>query len=198
MDWNRLMNTRKLCKLILFPVLLLAAGCSFAPTRQAPSAEKEPVYRPPTLAPAAQQVSAEDEGQAGAEQPSGETGEQASGASPADCTDQLVFISDVTIPDGTVVVPGATLDKRWEVENAGTCNWDASYTLQKVEGPELNVTSAQTMFPARAGSRPIIRIVFTAPTEPGTYRSAWQAFNPQGQAFGDIFYIEIIVGSEQP
>ena len=39
----------------------------------------------------------------------------------------------------------------------------------------------------------MLRIVFIAPLEAGTYRSAWQAYNPQGVAFGDPFYIEFAV-----
>jgi hypothetical protein len=40
-------------------------------------------------------------------------------------------------------------------------------------------------------------MVFTAPSEAGTYRSAWQAHDPSGEPFGDLFFIEFVV-SEQP
>ncbi len=33
----------------------------------------------------------------------------------------------------------------------------------------------------------MIRIIFTAPADPGTYRSAWQAYNPKGEPFGEAF-----------
>ena len=36
-------------------------------------------------------------------------------------------------------------------------------------------------------------ILFIAPEEPGTYRSAWQARDPQGNLFGDPIFIEIVV-----
>jgi hypothetical protein len=39
----------------------------------------------------------------------------------------------------------------------------------------------------------VLRMVFTAPQEAGTYRSAWQAYDPDGGPFGDPFYIEIVV-----
>jgi hypothetical protein len=35
--------------------------------------------------------------------------------------------------------------------------------------------------------------VFKAPSEPGSYRSAWQAYNPQGEPFGDPFFIDFVV-----
>ena len=85
--------------------------------------------------------------------------------------------------------PVRPLDKRWEVENSGTCNWDERYRLQLIAGPEMGAPPEQALYPARSGTQAVIRIVFTAPAEPGTYRSAWQAYNPAGRAlWRPIFY----------
>jgi hypothetical protein len=109
------------------------------------------------------------------------------------CQNGLAFISDITIPDGTVVNPGAIVDKTWEVENIGTCNWSAKYELRLVGGSNLSVETSQPLYPARAGSRAPIRIQFKAPTETGTIHSAWRAYSPDGQPFGDPIYLQIIV-----
>jgi hypothetical protein len=109
------------------------------------------------------------------------------------CVDKLTFVNDQTIPDGTQVAPNSTLDKRWEVENSGTCNWDESYHLRLTGGPGMGANPVQPLFPARSGSLAVIRIVMTAPEKPGSYRSAWQAYNPADEAFGDPFYIDIVV-----
>ena len=109
------------------------------------------------------------------------------------CEPGLVFLDDLTIPDGSVVAPGEQLDKRWQVENSGTCNWDSTYGLQLIAGPDLGAPQEQALFPARSGSEAMIRMLFTAPTEPGAYRSAWQAHDQQGVLFGDPFFIEIVV-----
>jgi len=109
------------------------------------------------------------------------------------CEDKLTFLNDQTIPDGTQVDANSTLDKRWEVENSGTCNWDEHYHLRLVGGPELGADPVQPLYPARSGSRTVIRIVMTAPAKAGSYRSAWQAYNPSDEPFGDPFYVEIIV-----
>lgn len=114
------------------------------------------------------------------------------------CTNVLSFLEDVTIPDGTVVQPGESLDKRWKVENSGTCNWDHRYRLKLVSGPSLGAAPEQALYPARSGSQVEIRIVFTAPTEPGTYRCAWQAYDPQGNPFGDQFFIDFVVEAPPP
>ena len=109
------------------------------------------------------------------------------------CVDGLAFIEDLSIPDGTTVHPGDVLDKRWLVENNGTCNWDQRYRLKLASGPEMGAQKEQALYPARAGTRLTIALKFIAPSEVGTVRSAWQAYNPQGEAFGDPFYIEIVV-----
>ncbi len=111
------------------------------------------------------------------------------------CQDGLLFIEDLTIPDGTLVAPGEMIDKRWKVANNGSCNWDGRYRLRRISGPDLGVADEQALFPARAGGEAIVRMILTAPNDPGTYRSAWQAYNPLGEPFGDPIFVEIIVAS---
>lgn len=113
-------------------------------------------------------------------------------ATPA-CIDNLTWVADVTIPDGTEVGPNSTLDKRWEVENSGNCNWDERYRLRLIAGPAMNAPQEQALFPARAGVNAVIQVMFQAPADPGSYRSAWQAYNPDGQPFGDPIFIDIVV-----
>jgi hypothetical protein len=112
------------------------------------------------------------------------------------CTDGLAFVEDVTIPDGTVVLPGASIDKKWLVQNNGTCNWDSRYRLRFVGGLEMGAATEQALFPARAGNQATIRIAFTAPSEPGAYTTAWQAVDPNGVPFGDPVFMEINVQVE--
>ena len=109
------------------------------------------------------------------------------------CSDGLTYLEDLTVPDGSSVSPGEEVDKRWQVENSGSCNWEAGYEMRLIEGPALGAQDHQPLFPARSGTQFALRIAFIAPDDPGTYRSAWQAYNPKGEAFGDMVYIEIIV-----
>ncbi|MFO7622759.1 MAG: NBR1-Ig-like domain-containing protein [Anaerolineales bacterium] len=112
---------------------------------------------------------------------------------PPPCIDQLTFIDDLTIPDGSVVSPGQALDKRWQVENSGACNWDERYRLRLIAGSSLGSPSEQALYPARSGAVVDIQILFTAPEEAGAYRSAWQAYGPTGEPFGDQIFIDIVV-----
>ena len=109
------------------------------------------------------------------------------------CSPGLGFLEDVSIPDGTIVSPGDTLDKRWLVENNGSCNWNREYGLVLIAGSEMGAPSEKALIPARSGNQAEIRILFTAPLEPGSYRSAWQAEDPQGVLFGDPIFIDIVV-----
>ncbi len=134
-------------------------------------------FRPPTLIPT----------------PKPTQNPAAEATQPAKCVNRLTFISDVTVPDGTEVEPNASIDKRWEVENNGTCNWTSKYRLKLIAGPDLGVKPEQALVPNRAGTRGTIRLMFKAPSEAGTYRSAWQAYGPDDVPFGDPVYIEIVV-----
>jgi hypothetical protein len=118
-------------------------------------------------------------------------------ATPA-CSNQLTYLQDLTIPDGATVKPGEILDKRWRVQNSGTCNWNESYRLRLISGPDLGAPGEQALYPARSGTELTLRILFLAPAEAGSYRSAWQAYSPEGELFGDPIYIEFIVATTVP
>jgi hypothetical protein len=109
------------------------------------------------------------------------------------CTSGLVFLEDLSIPDGMSVSPGEALDKRWLVQNNGTCNWDYKFGLQLIAGPNMGAQGEEALYPARSGTQAEIQIIFTAPQELGTHRSAWQARDPQGKIFGDPIFIEVTV-----
>ena len=83
------------------------------------------------------------------------------------CINDLAFLEDLSLPDGTVVKPGERLDKRWLVENKGTCNWDENYRIKFMSGADLSAPLEQALYPARSGTQATIRILFTAPNEFG-------------------------------
>ncbi len=113
--------------------------------------------------------------------------------SPTPCTNDLQFVQDVTVPDGTSVTPGEQVDKQWLITNAGTCNWDASYRLKLITGDAMSAPTEESLYPARAGTQATVRIIFTAPQAAGNYTSAWQAFAPDGTAFGQALTMQINV-----
>ncbi len=114
---------------------------------------------------------------------------------PQDCVSDLNFIDDVTITDNSFVTYGSNMDKQWLVENTGTCHWDASYRLRHLGGAVLGAPEEVMLYPAKAGTQATIQIVFTAPFTDGVYESAWQAYDPRGNPFGDPIYIRVTVAA---
>jgi hypothetical protein len=109
------------------------------------------------------------------------------------CSENLLYIDDISIPDWTNIEPGTEIVKQWLVENTGTCNWDYRYGVRLTSGDNMGAEAQQSLYPARAGSQAIIQITFITPSQAGTYHSIWQAFSPSGQPFGDPISILVVV-----
>jgi len=103
---------------------------------------------------------------------------------PSSC-DKAQFISDVTIPDGTVLAPGATFTKTWRLKNVGSCAWSTSYQLVFFSGEQMGAASSAA-FPQNVpvGQTVNISINMTAPMAAGSYRGYWMFKNANGQLFG--------------
>jgi hypothetical protein len=56
------------------------------------------------------------------------------------CQDGLRYLADITVPDGTIVAPGEAINKKWQVENNGSCNWNERYRLRRISGPPLDLS----------------------------------------------------------
>jgi hypothetical protein len=177
---NRLFRSRNL---FLLSILLLASAC-------APQMASTP-FIPPTKIPIPTSVITRVAGTTPTPIPATDVPVTPTATLP--CTNDLGYLQDLSVPDGTIVSAGSIIDKQWLVQNSGTCDWDDTYRLKLVGGDTMNAASEQTLFPARAGSQATLRILFTAPFTPGTYQSAWQAFDKDGNAFGDPIFMEVIV-----
>jgi next-to-BRCA1 protein 1 len=91
------------------------------------------------------------------------------------------------------VTPGEEVTKRWLIRNEGSCNWNRSYSIQLISGLSLGAGKEKQLYPARQSTEAVIEIVFTAPSNPGNYNSWWQAYDPDGNRFGDPIFMEISV-----
>lgn len=103
---------------------------------------------------------------------------------PAAC-DRAQFISDVTVPDGTVFNPNTSFIKTWRIKNVGTCTWTTSYSLifdsgDKMGGPD-SMALPNSVFPGQAVN---LTINLTAPSSAGSYRGYWRFKNASGVPFG--------------
>jgi len=182
----RLFLGRKLFAVILILLCLSACSPSSTPTPFRPPTIEAPLIEPTLIIHPTKQVVVIQPTPLPAIVPT---------VNPGECADNLHFIDDVTIPDNSFITYGASIDKQWLVENNGTCNWNASYRLKHLGGAELGAPEEIMLYPARAGTQATIQIVFTAPFTDGVYESAWQAYAPNGNAFGDPIYIRITVAA---
>ena len=112
------------------------------------------------------------------------------------CENDLTFIQDINYPDNTEVAPGMLVEKVWLVENSGTCSWDSLYRIRFMEGTNMDAEMEQALYPARSGGQAQIQITFVAPDQTGINFSTWQAYTPNGEPFGDQFYIQIVVNPD--
>ena len=120
-----------------------------------------------------------------------------SGALPAtagsDC-DDADFVTDVTIPDGTVMDAGESFTKTWRLKNAGTCSWTPSYSVVFSDGDSMGGPATQAFTTTvNPGQTVDISINLKAPSTPGTYIGNWKLRNAAGVTFA-TFYVEIRVG----
>jgi hypothetical protein len=110
--------------------------------------------------------------------------------------DNSIYVSDVTIPDGTEVTPGETFVKTWMFENTGSCTWSSNYSLIFLNGDQLEgakTTIDQSIIP---GEQANISVELTAPDANGIYTGYWILANKQGNTFGTAVYVKIIVSSD--
>jgi len=116
-------------------------------------------------------------------------------AQPASCA-SLRWVSDVTIPDNTVMAPGQQFVKTWRVRNAGSCAF--SGTLNFIgRGNQMGGTSPTTAPKIDAGQQADVSINLTAPMQPGDYQGTWQPRMNDGTAMENLI-VKIRVSADAP
>jgi hypothetical protein len=166
--------------------LPLLAGCASRPT-PAPTATPPPVFA--AASPVSRQA------------PTATTRPQPLPATPTptprrDCLNGASFLEDLTIPDGSILLPGEAFEKRWSVRNSGSCDWGADYRLVPLGENRLGGPSEMALYPAKSGSTAVWAISLAAPRQPGEYLARWQAQGPDGKPFGDEVFVLVFV--EEP
>ncbi len=114
------------------------------------------------------------------------------------------FVSDVTVPDGTIFTPGATFLKTWKLKNVGSCTWTSDFQVAFISGTALdapnNVTLGKDVLPNATVD---ISVNLKAPAAPGEYTGNFQLRTPSGVIFGlgknanRPFYVAIRVQSAE-
>jgi len=122
------------------------------------------------------------------------------------CTDLAEFISDVTVPDNSVIASNTAFTKTWRLKNTGTCTWNSNYLVAYISGATMSqqpgywiIQQGQTVAP---GQTVEVSVGMIAPVDNGNYTSYWGLkkedgnFIPiQGGTNGNSFYVKIWVNN---
>lgn len=111
------------------------------------------------------------------------------------------FLSDVTIPDGTIFEPGETFTKTWRLKNVGSCAWTSGYDIVFSGGDAMDAPASVQLTTGTVNPEQNVDISvdLTAPSSSGTYRGNWQLRDPSNVLFGvtnsssGLFWVEIEV-----
>jgi hypothetical protein len=116
--------------------------------------------------------------------------------------DQVSFIRDITIPDGTLLAPGTHYTKIWELKNSGSCAWNSLYNLVFAnQGDLMGGAISQPLMTSGAvqpGETLKVSVDLTAPINQGDYKGEWRLRNPTGTEFGPAgktFWVAIKVSN---
>lgn len=125
---------------------------------------------------------------------------------PTKCN-QVLFLEDVTIPDGTVVSPGQNLVKKWRIQNAGSCAWARDYQVvyygarEKYSSPLTGDEDNEIGEKVSPGAMTVVSMNLFAPVEEGEYEFMFMLKDTDGSLFGvgekDYpFWLSITVSKE--
>jgi putative hemolysin len=118
---------------------------------------------------------------------------------PADCVDDSELVSDLTVPDGTMIMPGDSFIKTWQLRNSGTCTWTTQYQFydQFSGSPGTRISAPESIYLTQEvlpGETVDLSVEMVAPNTAGEYTSTWRMANPGGGAFGNEASVTIVVG----
>jgi hypothetical protein len=124
------------------------------------------------------------------ETPSGET------PVPQNTCYNLLFIKDVTIPDGTFLKDNETFTKTWQVQNNGACAWAPGFTFSHVGGDPMRGKTLVLSDPIPVGAKREISVQMVAPAgQSGLVQGSWRMADSSGAFFGDTLTVNITVGN---
>jgi hypothetical protein len=106
-----------------------------------------------------------------------------------------VYVSDVTIPDGTTIAAGQNFTKTWKVSNTGSCTWTTTYQLTFVSGDSLGGKATALTKEVKPGESADISVVLTMTSATGKITSTWRLSNDKGQTFGDGLTVVVNSGA---
>ncbi len=111
--------------------------------------------------------------------------------------DQMIYVADVTVPDGMLIEAGKSFVKKWRVRNVGSTTWGDGYEMVHVDGDPMGTRLGEFKIPAaKPGEEVEISIPMRVPDKAGRIQSVWQPRNKRNQLF--LFQMFVEVNSVKP
>jgi hypothetical protein len=130
----------------------------------------------------------------------GPTNSQPTSAAPTSIPcNWAAFEADASYPDGTEVLVGTNIEKKWRLKNIGACSWTSAYRIifkdgERMSAPDQVEFTSQSISPGQSIE---LGVPLTVPSDPGSYRSNFLLKSSDGIIFGvgngadEPFFIEI-------
>lgn len=83
------------------------------------------------------------------------------------------FITDVTIPDGTIFTPNTAFTKKWRLKNVGSCAWNG-FSIAFDSGDSMGGPATKPVAAVNPGQEVDLEVNLTAPATVGNYRGYWR------------------------
>lgn len=125
---------------------------------------------------------------------------------PGEDCNRAEFVKDVTIPDGSTILPNSTFTKTWELKNTGSCAWNSAYTVVFAgKGTAMSGAAATSVVregEVKPGETARVSVTLRAPGEIGEYEGHWMLRSGDNQTFGTgpnggtPFFVKIRVAKE--
>ena len=115
---------------------------------------------------------------------------------PANCKNVMVYMADVSYPDGSKINPGENFTKAWRIYNNGSCKWYEGYTIEYTDGDFMGGRSVTIPTLTIPGTTVDVGIQLQAPQAPGEYVGYFQRRAPDGTFFGPKLTAKIIVTTD--
>ncbi len=135
-----------------------------------------------------------------ATQPAAQPTAQTQSNAVVSANDRAEFVSDVTVPDGTIFAPNEAFVKTWRFKNIGTTTWTTDYSLIFIDGDLMSSpTTIQLPAEVAPGETVDLSLDLVAPDKDGIFKAFWKFSNANKEIFGvgadaiDAFWLIISV-----
>jgi hypothetical protein len=106
----------------------------------------------------------------------------------------LLYLKDLTIPDGTVMKPNEVFTKTWMVQNNGDCAWAPGFTFNNIGGDAMRGVTVKLAKAIPVNVQYELSVEMVVPS--GTYgviQSTWKMAYAPDMYFGDTLSVSIVV-----